>query len=257
MKRLFDAPICDAALAGCATLVAPPLPAAAGAEVAACARWFEQLDAAIDLAGVRDAEADRIAGFAGLRVDRLGAALHEQAHSGAAAFDTWLARLQRLEAEGRAVEVANLPRSAFPIDGAADAPAARARSLACSHAWRSPLQADAALRASLLARAEVPDRYAAWQRAVGLYAVVRWPFHARVQTWERGHMAQVPRDVLGGQQSTQAARLGHENAKEGIAEHPLGLLAAGSTAIVAAIPKILFVAGLGERELFGEALLLC
>ena len=191
MKRLFAALLCAAALAGCATLVAPPLPAAAGAEVAACARWFEQLDAAIDLAGVRDAEADRIAGFAGLRVDRFGAALREQAQSGAAAFDTWLARLQRLEAEGRAVEVANLPRSAFPIDGAANAPAARARSLACSHAWRSPLQADAALRASLQARAEVPDRYATWQRAVGLYAVVRWPFHARVQTWERGHMAQV------------------------------------------------------------------
>ena len=110
----------------------PRWPATEGSEVAACARWFEQLDAAIDRAGVRDAEADRIAGFAGLRVDRLGASLRERAQSDGTTFAAWLARLQPLEAEGRAVEITNLPRNEFPI-----VDAARARSLSCSNAWRN------------------------------------------------------------------------------------------------------------------------
>jgi hypothetical protein len=161
--------------------------------MAACAWWFTQLDAAIDKAGVRDAEADRIAGFAGLRIDRVGAALRDSARADAAAFDAWLARLQGLETEGRAAEIANLPRSAFPIDGAADAAAASALSQRCSEAWYVPLRFDASLRLQLLANASVPDRYATWQRAVGLYPLVRWPFFAGVEGWQREHQAQVER----------------------------------------------------------------
>ena len=191
MSRVLAALLASALLAGCASLVAPPLPPSAGAELAACARWFERLDGAIDQHGVRDVEADRITGFAGLRVDRLAAALRDRAQADGAAFDAWLLRLQRLEAEGRAVEIGNLPRSAFPIDEVTDASAARTNSQRCSDGWRGPLQRDAALRTTLLARAEVPYRYAAWQRAMGLYPLVRWPFHAGVQAWEREHTAQV------------------------------------------------------------------
>ncbi len=191
--RWLAALLASALLAGCASWIAQPAPAAASAEVAACAHWFAHLDTAIDRSGVRDAEAERIAGFAGLRVDRLAASLRERVQTDPAAFEAWLARLQRLEAEGRAVEIGNLPRSAFPIDDAGDAAAAQAHTQPCIDAWRGPLQRDAALRAALTARAEVPDRYAGWQRAVGLYPLVRWPFHAGVQSWEREQRAQVGR----------------------------------------------------------------
>ena len=193
MTRLLAALLAAVGLAGCATLVAPSLPATAGSEIAACAGWFERIDAAIDRAGVRDAEADRIAGFAGLRTDRLSAALRERARADGAAFEAWLGRLQQLESEGRAVEIANLPGPAFPLAEAADMAAARSRSALCTQAWRKPLQADAALRAQLLDSASVPDRYATWQRAAGLYPLVRWPFFAGVEAWQREHQAQVER----------------------------------------------------------------
>lgn len=193
MTRLLAALLASALLAGCASLVAPSAPAAADAESVACARWFAQLDAAIDQHGVRDAEAERIPGFAGLRVDRLSAALRDRTQADKAAFDAWLTRLQRLEADGRAVEITNLPRTAFPLDAARDTNAARQRSQQCTEHWRAPLQADAALRALLLERAQVPDRYLAWQRALGLYPVVRWPFLAGVQAAERRHQELIRR----------------------------------------------------------------
>ena len=182
------APLAGALLAGCASLQAPlPAPTRDAASIA-CTQWFEQLDTAIDHAGVRDAEADRIEGFAGLRVDRFSAALGPRARGDTAAFEPWLARLQHLEAEGRAVEVANLPRTAFPIAGVANAQAAASRSRGCSQQWLGTLQADAAARAALIDRAQVPDRYASWQRVAGLYPLLRWPFFAGVQTWQTEHV---------------------------------------------------------------------
>ena len=191
------APVLALGLSACAQLTGPtptPTPAPGVSQAGdACARWFAQLDRVIDSAGVRDAEAERIVGFAGLRVDRAGAALRERAAASAAAFDAWLSHLQGLEAAGRAAELANLPGTAFPLDDAADASAANARSRACSDAWRLPLQADPALRASLPARAVVPDRYASVQRAVGLYPLLRWPFFAGVESWQREHEGQMAR----------------------------------------------------------------
>ena len=193
MSRFLAVLLSAALLAGCASLSGTGLPAATGTEVAACAAWFEQLDAAVDQHHVRDVEADRIAGFAGLRIDRISASLRDRAAADANAFGAWLARLQELDAEGRAVEIGNLPDSAFPLDGSADAAAARTRASTCSAAWRPALERNAALRSMLIARAEVPDRYASWQRAIGLYPLVRWPFFSGVQRWENEHRAQIER----------------------------------------------------------------
>ena len=49
-----------ALLGACASIEATGVPAATHATITACARWFEQLDLAVEQAGVRDAQADRI-----------------------------------------------------------------------------------------------------------------------------------------------------------------------------------------------------
>ena len=181
------------ALSACAGLPRPAPPIGPDRPSRACAQWFAQLDGAIERAGVRDADAEPMAGFAGLRVDRVGAALRAHATGSAAAFDAWLARLQSLESQARRVELANLPATAFPLGDVVDGNGAQARSQACTEAWRQALQNDPALRGALLARAEVPDRYASAQRGLGLYPLLRWPFFAGVESWQREHQAQMAR----------------------------------------------------------------
>ena len=146
-----------------------------------CARWFAQLDAVVDAAGVRDVQEVRIDGFAGLRVDRFGAATRRSV-----AFDAWLARAAELDRRARAAEIANLPRRAFPTDGIADAAAALARSDSCRAGWRAALNTEAR-RDALLERAIVPDSYATSARMLGLYPLTRVPFLHGVNKWQQGH----------------------------------------------------------------------
>ncbi|HET9977630.1 MAG TPA: hypothetical protein VFQ20_09355 [Burkholderiaceae bacterium] len=162
--------------------MAPPIPPlrAAGAADASCLAWFADLDAAVDRAGVRDAEADRVDGFAALRVNRLAAALAPRAARSDAAFAAWLDTLRRLDLEGRRVELANLPVSERPPADRLDA---------CSAQLAATVAGDAAARAALLQSARVPDRYRRVSRVAGLYALTRIPFFAGVQAWQREHEA--------------------------------------------------------------------
>lgn len=167
------------ATAGCASL-APPAPYAlhvVAAQDAECLRAFEAHDAAVERAGVRDAEHERIAGFPTLRIDRLGAALRPQAAASDAAFAAWLQRARRLDLEARGVERGNLP----PNEASA---LAAAQVAGCSQRLTDTLRADAAMRAALLERARVPDRYSDTLRLVGLYPLTRLPFFAGVRAWE-------------------------------------------------------------------------
>lgn len=172
--------------AGCTTLATPPLPSSPRDDD--CSRWFARLDAAVDAAGVRDAQDERIDGFAGLRVDRFG-----QATRDGVPFEQWLTRAAALDRDARTAETWNLPPAAFPIDDAADAPTARQRSERCRAAWPARLAASSEARNALLQRAEVPDRYSMGLRALGLYPLVRWPFFAGVNAWQNDHQRTVER----------------------------------------------------------------
>jgi hypothetical protein len=124
-------------------------------------------------------------------------------------FEKWLAHAMRLDDGARRAEIANLPRTAFPIDGAADARAASERSARCRAAWpaklglapaasgtaASPVAASRTndAREALLAHATVPDRYSLALRTAGLYPLVRWPFLAGVRAWQQRQSAQVAR----------------------------------------------------------------
>lgn len=173
------------AAAACTTLAPLPPTPLAGDE---CTRWFAQLDAAVDAAGVRDAQDERVPGFAFVRVDRLAVASRETLP-----LPQWLARVASLDEQARAAEVANLPAASFPIDGAADSTAAGARSQACRDSLMQRVQQDSALQRTLQSRAAVPDRYDVSLRALGAYPLLRWPFFAGVQTWQSEHTRAVAR----------------------------------------------------------------
>lgn len=163
-----------AVLAGCAAREAA-MPEAPG--VAACRALYRDTDAAVDAAGVRDAQDAAIAGFPYLRVDRLHAALRDAAQDDAA-FADWVARLQALDAAARRAELANLPADALAALSARHGAGAelRGRLAACAAILSAADLGDAAARESLRARAEVPPAYLAWQRVAGLYWITRLAF---------------------------------------------------------------------------------
>jgi hypothetical protein len=194
VARRLGALLAVLASAACTTLPGETLPSAD----AACRAWTQQLDAAVAQAGVADAEAERIPGVAGLRVDRVGEALRERAAAGGPAFAAWLQRAAALDAAARAAEIANLPGSAWPLPGAPVGASGRdealARSADCRRQQLQALQqASPAQREALLARARVPDRYSLGLRTLGLYPLARWPFYAGVRGWQREHEAAVAR----------------------------------------------------------------
>ena len=185
MLRAVSLLACALATGACTTLAPLPPTPLAGDD---CTRWFTQLDAAVDKAGVRDAQDERVPGFEFVRVDRLAMAARDTSTQ-----PEWLARAALLDQQARDAETFNLPSMAFPIGVAADAAAARARSNACRASLTQRVLQDSALQRTLQARAEVPDRYALSLRVLGAYPLLRWPFFAGVQTWQREHTQAVAR----------------------------------------------------------------
>ncbi len=176
---------CALAAGACTTLAPLPAPALAGDD---CTRWFAELDAAVDAAGVRDAQDERVPGFAFVRVDRLAVATRQTT-----ALPQWLERAAALDEAARDAETANLPAAAFPLAAAPDAAAAGARSRVCRASLTQRVLQDGALQRTLQARADVPDRYAVSLRALGAYPLLRWPFFAGVQAWQHEHTQAVAR----------------------------------------------------------------
>lgn len=168
--------------AGCATLQEPErgnLDSASSA-VRQCAKWFRELDEAVDRAGVRDAEAYRIPGFPYLRADRYTASFRDEAQENEAVFGGWLRRLRRTDAVARSAEMRNLRAVPAPADGADQAAVMTER--CASELERHDIR-DAAARARLIQRAVVPDEYRDWQRAAGVYPLLAFPFAQGVERW--------------------------------------------------------------------------
>lgn len=141
--------------AGCASgtgALAPHL-AAGAPEVRECAAWYQALDAEIDTAGVRDAQAARMAGFPHLRVDRFLAGLRGRAAQNDRALRAYAERLAELDLEARQHEIRNLP--ALPGDAARTQALRRVRD--CARLLRAADLASRESRAALLAAATVPD----------------------------------------------------------------------------------------------------
>jgi hypothetical protein len=179
MRRLAAllAPLLAAA---CATLETAPSAHLDSAvpELRACAAWFRDLDARVDIAGVRDAQEMRLPGFPYLRVDRLLASFRGEAASDEAVLRALVERMRALDLAARRYEVANLP------PGSPEAPPTLERARECGARLRDADVADPRLRTELLARAMVPDDYSSASRALGLYALSKIPFSWGVRRYQ-------------------------------------------------------------------------
>lgn len=189
------------------------LPDEPAATLDGCHELARALRVAVAKAGVGDAQAVAIDGFAWLRADRFTVALGAKAAS-VEQTDAWLARLQTLDAQARRIELANLPDSAVTeaaltdaltndatVTGsektatgtpgralAEDATAARlalqTRIDTCGRASIVAITRDPALRERLRRSAQVPDDYVDWQRALGVYPLSALAFEAGVRREE-------------------------------------------------------------------------
>lgn len=175
---------CLGLLQGCASLVAPPhpLPDHAPPQARECLAHYTRLDAAVDAAGVRDAQEHRIDGFPHLRVNRFAASFREAARHDANVRDALVSGMAALDLHARRIEHANLPEAARLALG--ELPLA-----ACSRVLTGLDRADPARTAALLDRVRVPDAYAGWKRALGLYPLTSIPFRWGVKRWEHATRA--------------------------------------------------------------------
>ncbi len=178
--------------ASASVAAAPDAAAGAGgrALAARCARAYAALDAAVDAAGVRDAQAARIAGAPSLRVTRLLASFAGGVDD-AQSFAQWRALLEEEDRGARRHEIANLPAAATrDVRAALDAEdlgalAPQALLEGCGRVLADAATATPQLRADLVARARVPDDYDDLARTLGLYALTRIGFAAGIRLYEQ------------------------------------------------------------------------
>lgn len=209
------------AAGGCATLQDPLRAnlAAQPDEVRECAAWYRDLDARIDRAGVRDGGEYRLPGFPYLRTDRFVASFRTAVASSPEKFAAWVVRMRDLDRTARGYEIANLPDQALQGDDRAHL---MERSRACADVLMARDLDSSEHRELLMERAQVPDDYVTWHRAVGLYAITKVPFASGVEDWHEEATAAFRDSAAGALPFAVATRF-----------LPAALPAAGTAAMVA------------------------
>ncbi len=164
-------------LTGCATVETRPA-APTDDVLTACRMLYQEVDAAIDRAGVRDYGSSPVQDFPYLRTSRLLASfrgeLTAQKH-----WTAWTTHMADLDAESRALELQNLPTSAKSRhnDTLGDE---------LSRCRASLLAADLAQperRKMLRDAARVPDDYVTWWQVLGLYPLTAPFVSTRISAW--------------------------------------------------------------------------
>jgi hypothetical protein len=176
------------ALGACTSLQQLPATQSIGSfdgtvEEQSCFEWLLRLDAAVDTAGVGDAEALRLPGFPHLRVNRFLASFSDEIDS-PEKWAAWIHRLERLGAERRFVEMANLPIAA-PANKASDRAQAATHLRACGELLANADLRSPARLSVIRSLAIVPDNYSWLKRTIGIYPLLRIPFLSGVHDWQR------------------------------------------------------------------------
>lgn len=171
-------------------VVAAPLPTA-GLQanllppIESCLAWYAKIDTAIDAASVRDASAHRLKDFPHLRLDRFAASFRDQARHSPKIMATLLWYARDLDLATREKELANLPiawRGALMLNDlwAVHDALERCSQTLVRHDLATPSRLE-----TLLNQWQVPDHYALWKRALGLYPLTSIPFFQGVSAWQR------------------------------------------------------------------------
>ncbi len=189
-------------ITGCASLQLPTSaipaidPSTAPPGLLECADWYTALDAATDSAGVRDAGAARVSGFAHLRTDRFTASLGEelQNNTTAAHQAALVQRLLALDLQARAVEIANLPVQARTQLGGGSASDTLQRTHTCGAQLAAYDTATPPRMTALLQRLKVPDDYVTGYRVAGAYAISQIPFAIGIRKMEAERLAVFAKD---------------------------------------------------------------
>jgi hypothetical protein len=166
------------AAVGCAG-TAPSLPSVPLSTDARCLSVLEEADRAVDRAGVRNAAAFAVPGFAHLRTDRFLAALAEgkpDDSSGA----VWMEWMRALDLEMRRTEIANLPeedrsRLAAQLGTGTGPGELMAVVSACSRDLAALLGGRPGIARAVAAAAQPPSEYATWMQVAGLYPLAAIP----------------------------------------------------------------------------------
>ncbi len=176
------------AIAGCASVITPVYPpdaSANGRSLQSCTEHFNRLDAAIDAAGVRDGAEARMENFPYLRITRFLASFADLNLGEDIQFQTWVSALRELDVAAREAEISNFPLAPGAAMLAMSKREIRARTSECAAQMMAADINDSAKRAAMIAAAQVPNDYAIFKRALGLYPLAKYPFFHGVQAWQR------------------------------------------------------------------------
>jgi hypothetical protein len=166
-------------------------------DVQQCAGWFTKLDAAVVSSGVEDAETYKIPGFPYLRVNRFLASFRQQAETNPIVFATWEKDLRDLDALARTYELKNLPTQQLASLGVASKQEAVRLTNRCGLVFTKLDETIPSRTGTLVERAQVPDDYADWKRAAGLYPVVKVPFFQFAKGWQNEATAMFQQAMAG------------------------------------------------------------
>ncbi|BBJ24384.1 hypothetical protein [Candidatus Nitrotoga sp. AM1P] len=164
-------------LTGCATVETRPA-APKDDVLTACRTLYQEVDAAIDRAGVRDYGSSPVRDFPYLRTTRLLASfrgeLATQTH-----WAAWTTHMADLDAESRALELRNLPTSLENRhNGSLGEELNRCRERLLAADLTQPER-----RTMLRDAARVPDDYVTWWQVLGLYPLTAPFVSTRISAW--------------------------------------------------------------------------
>ena len=166
-------------MVGCATVETRPA-APTDDALTTCRMLYQEVDAAIDHAGVRDYGSSPVQDFPYLRTSRLLASfsreLATQQH-----WTAWTTHMAVLDAESRALELRNLPTSMESHrNGTLVEELNRCRERLLANDLAQPER-----RKMLRNAARVPDDYVTWWRVLGLYPLTAPVVSSRISVWHR------------------------------------------------------------------------
>lgn len=168
-------------LLGCTRFTATPLDG--------CAALFSDLRR--DTQARQDAQYHRLPNVAGLRSDRLLAALGRTAQS-PQQRRAWLERLAERDAEASQIEIAQLPAASRQTWASETQQTTLS---ACRSAEVERIADDPQAFARAVEAAQVPDDYRDWARAAGLYPLFDGVFRTGIAAWQQAaRQATAPAD---------------------------------------------------------------